>query len=119
MNDKTKEFIESHINRIINEFNFKKRKEKNPEECLCYQQDKPCHEIPKEEFNCFLCYCPEYDSIKSEGGCKLNSKKGKWFYHHDLPKGKIWDCSDCDYPHRIGTVKKYLKKFFGIKENDY
>jgi dUTP pyrophosphatase len=102
------EMDSKHIQKIIKEFNFLNRKNKHPNECPCYK-DKPCHNLP--ELNCFLCYCPEYKS-KIEGGCKINNPNGKWLFNEKLPKGKIWDCSNCDYPHREEIVEKYLKSIF-------
>ncbi|MFC1682410.1 cysteine-rich small domain-containing protein [Nanoarchaeota archaeon] len=99
------DFLEKHIDKIIEVFDFENRKE-NKEECVCYKQEKKCHEI--ENLNCFLCYCPEYDS---EVGCKINSLKGKWLVSEG---GKVWDCSGCDYPHREEVVRKYLRKLFGL-----
>ncbi|MBR9701745.1 hypothetical protein GOV13_02380 [Candidatus Pacearchaeota archaeon] len=110
MPNKTKQAILSHINKIISEFKFSNRKLKHPKECPCYLENKPCHNVGGE-LNCFLCYCPEYDNSKEEGGCKINSKKGKWHVHEN---GKIWDCSDCDHPHKEETVRKHLKELFGI-----
>ena len=68
---------------------------------------KICHNLEPEKLNCFLCYCPEY----SEEGCKINNPNGKWL---ETPNGKIWDCSDCDYPHKEEIVERYLKKIFEI-----
>lgn len=113
MNPTTKKFIELHIDRILKEFRFSNRKEKFPDECPCYVEGK-CHaSIPDEELNCFLCFCPEYDYILEEGGCKISNTKGKWYFDKRLPKGKIWDCSDCEHPHREEVVKKYLRRLFG------
>ncbi len=112
MNSETKKFIEQHIQRIINEFDFENQKKKFPDKCPCYKEGK-CHNI--KELNCFLCYCPEYDNSVKEGGCKINSSKGKWVFNEKLAKGKIWDCSDCDYPHKKEVIEKYLRKLFGIE----
>ncbi len=111
MNLKTKQAINAYINKIIQEFNFNNRKLNYKETCPCYAEDKPCHDIDGKDINCFLCYCPEYDNSKNEGDCKINSPKGKWFIHAE---GKIWDCSDCDYPHKEEVVRKHLKKLFGV-----
>ena len=111
---KAKQLLLQRINLIIKEFNFNNRKQKNPNECPCYSQNKPCHKIPEEKLNCFFCYCPNYDLTKEEGGCKINNPKGKWFFSDKLPKSKIWDCSDCDIPHEEEFVKQKLKKLFGI-----
>ena len=109
MNPSTKQFIEKHIQRVIEEFDFENQKEKNPDRCPCYK-NKKCHEV--EELNCFLCYCPEYDNSLEEGGCKISSQKGKWFVKGDK---KIWDCSDCEHPHKKEIVEKYLRRLFGIE----
>lgn len=112
--EESKKFIEKHIQRIIEEFDFEKQKIKNPGKCPCYLNGK-CHDI--QDLNCFLCFCPEYDNSKEEGGCKIGSEKGKWFFNEKLPKGKIWDCSDCDYPHRKEVVEGWLKGIWlrGVK----
>lgn len=112
--NQTKEFFSQHIQKIIREFNYKTRKQKYPNACPCYT-GKICHNLPPEKLNCFLCYCPEYKSESEIGGCKINSQKGKWFFDDKLVLGKIWDCSNCDYPHREKVVEKYLKKLFENK----
>ena len=114
MNLKTKEAIEKHIEKIIQQFVYSKRKLKNPKDCPCYLQNKPCHNISENKLNCFLCFCPEYDSSIPEGGCKMRSEKGQWFFNESLPKGKIWDCSNCDNPHNEETVRKHLRNLFGV-----
>lgn len=111
MHSQTKEFLKRHIQKILNEFNFLNRQKNHPTECPCYT-GKICHNIPPEKLNCFLCYCPEYDSKKQEGGCKINNPNGKWLFSEKLPKGKIWDCSNCIYPHNEEIVKRYLEKLF-------
>jgi len=113
MNSKTEQAINEHLSKIISEFRFSNRKLKHSKECPCYKQNKPCHNTDGE-LNCFLCYCPEYDNSKTEGGCKINSPNGKWHFNEKLPKGKIWDCSDCEIPHKEEVVKKHLKGLFGI-----
>ena len=111
--DQAKELIEQRIKRIVGEFDFERRRISHPEECLCYLEGKSCHPGKKGEVNCLLCYCPEYDSDKIEGGCKINNPGGKWFYHKSLPQGKIWDCSDCDHPHQREVAEKHLRKIWG------
>ncbi len=124
MFSKKEKFIEKHIEKIINQFKFQNQKNINPNSCLCYKNNKTCHEsvLNKKEHNCFLCYCPEYDNSKEQGGCLKNNplKKGKWFFNEKLksksnPEGKIWDCSDCCYPHQEEIVRKFLKKSFALK----
>jgi len=108
MNPSTKDFIEQHLQRIISEFDFENQREKNPDKCVCYKEEK-CHDV--EKLNCFLCYCPKYNNSVNEGGCKINNQKGKWLVKGDK---KIWDCSDCDYPHKKEIIEKYLRMLFGI-----
>lgn len=115
-------FIERHIDFILKQTSFKKLKNSGEKYCPCYFQES-CHpEIPEEELNCLFCYCPEYDNSVEEGGCKLENPlgKGKWFFHDNLSQGKVWDCSDCEWPHRKENVKNYLRKFYdlGIKKKE-
>ena len=116
MNEKVRRLIESHIEIILEDSSFKRMKVNHPDKCPYFTADKPCHSnIPEEEFSCFFCLCPRYNNSKPEGGCVIGSRKGKWFYHSKLQKGKIWDCSCCDYPHRKETVRNYLRRLFDIK----
>jgi len=112
--EKAKALIEGRIQTLVDGFDFDKRKKDCPNECPCYGENKPCHKMV--DLNCFLCYCPEYDLNKSEGGCKLGNPqgKGKWFVHAALPEGKIWDCSDCTHPHEKEVAKTYFRKMFNI-----
>lgn len=111
MNKIIEKYIGIRIDIILNEFNFQKRKKEHPEECPC---NSPCHEI--EKLNCFFCYCPFYKNDKPEGGCTLENplRKGKWFYRagHEL-SDKIWDCSECAYPHMEENIKAILRDLFG------
>jgi Zn-finger protein len=119
MNKITRDSIAAHVERILREFSFEHRSKEHPLECPCYATGKPCHSnIPLEEFNCLLCYCPEYDNSSPEGGCRLVNPwgHGKWFKHPSHPTGRIWDCSDCSYQHQTQNVRKYLKMLFGLKE---
>ena len=116
--EKAKRLIEQRIKALLGEFDFEIRKEKFPNECPCYKENKSCHDISGEKLNCFLCYCPEYNIDSGIGGCKLGNPnwKGKWFYHEALPEGKIWDCCGCNYPHDKKIAEKYLKKIFGVEK---
>jgi len=104
--------INTHIDNIISENRFDIRSKKHPNACPCYK-DKPCHNMP--ELNCFLCYCPNYDTTVKIGGCIINNPNGKWYYNDLLPDKKIWDCSDCIHPHSEIVVKKYLTELFNNK----
>lgn len=107
MHEFSNDIIEKRIDKIIEEWNFNKRKETNPEECICYQQNKPCHNI--ENLNCLLCFCPNYDTSVKEGKCRINAPKRKYI---DNCEGKILDCSDCDFPHKRKNVKDILLKIY-------
>ena len=99
-----------NIPKIIKQTSFKVRSKEHPNECPYYNQKKSCHPEIKD-LSCFLCACPNYDSSKLEGGCKINSKMGKYSFHKNLPMGKVWDCSDCIINHTPKEIKKYLRNF--------
>jgi Zn-finger protein len=109
MHNLAKKLIKERIQKISEDWSFEKRSKEHQNECPCYTKGK-CHQL--EDLNCFFCYCPEYDLTIQEGGCKIGNPKGKWFYHKDLPKRKIWDCSDCDYPHKPQNIVNYLMSLF-------
>ncbi len=94
---------------IIQGTSFKNRSKKYPDKCPYYQIGKSCHPEIKD-LNCFLCACPNYNSEILEGECKIQGPKGKWFYHPSLPKGKIWDCSNCHINHSPKEVENYLRE---------
>ena len=98
-----------NIPKIIKQTSFEVRSKKYPNKCPYYSTNKSCHPEIKD-LSCFLCSCPNYDSKKLEGSCKINSKNGKFTYHSNLPKGKVWDCSDCTINHSEKEVKRYLEK---------
>ena len=98
------------IKKIIDENRLTNRKAEDPNACPCYNGTR-CHNHTRDsKMICLLCICPEYDRSIDEGGCKIDNPKGKWFYHNDLPAGKIWDCSDCELPHSEKYVQDYLEK---------
>lgn len=118
MNHKAREVLEKHIDAIVNEFSFLNRQKKDVSACPCYSlSSKPCHlTIPLEELNCLFCLCPNYIHPGQETGCKINSPRGKWSPNSDYPSGFVWDCSDCDYPHKNENVRKELRKLWGLDE---
>ena len=97
-----------NIPKIIKETSFKVRSKKYPKECPYYQLEYSCHQKIKD-LNCFLCACPNYKSELLIGGCKINSRRGKFVHHSNLPKRKVWDCSDCTINHTPKEVEKYLR----------
>jgi Zn-finger protein len=99
-----------NIPRIVEAMSFNKRSRRNSEKCPYYKEEPlhSCHNM--NNLNCLLCACPNYNSKELEGGCVINSKKGKWTYHENLPAGRVWDCSDCKINHSKEEVEYYLKK---------
>ena len=98
------------ITKIIEENILINRKKKDPDSCPCYNGTR-CHNgLDDYAMVCLLCVCPGYDRSNDEGGCNINSKYGKWFYHKNLSKGRIWDCSDCELPHTKEFVRNYLEQ---------
>jgi Zn-finger protein len=108
MHELANEIIGKRIEDILGDHDFKKRKKSNPESCICYQQDKKCHNI--EELNCFFCYCPEYNRSVEGGSCKRESPNAKYINNKD--GGKILDCSGCDFPHKKENAIKLLDNLF-------
>ena len=97
---------------IISETSFQIRSKKHSEQCPYYAQEKPCHDI--KDLNCFLCVCPEYHSDMDEGGCRINNQSGKWHSPYPYSKsGKVWDCSDCSFPHFQAHIEQYLRQNLG------
>jgi Zn-finger protein len=107
MHEMANEIIAERNTSLIEEWDFEKRKKENPHGCICYEESKKCHDM--EDLNCFFCYCPEYDRTIKEGGCKIDSSKGKYIDNHE---GKIWDCSDCDFPHKKENALRLLENLF-------
>ena len=101
---------------IIEEMSFRVRSKKHPEECPYYPKGTSCH-FEVENLNCFLCACPNYESDKLAGGCKINSQKGRVHFHPNLPEGRIWDCSDCNINHTPDEIRRYLTKYISELSN--
>lgn len=113
MQERTRLAIEAHIDRIIRATTFENFRKIVPEGCPCNRPGSQlCHKLPEDQLNCLFCYCPEYRHELEEGGCRIGSEKGKWFFNEALPGGKVWDCSDCDHPQRPEVVRDYLRKVF-------
>jgi Zn-finger protein len=56
-----------------------------------------------------------YDSSKEEGGCRVGSSAGKWHANPKKSTGRVWDCSDCDYPHRVENARSHLRMERGLE----
>jgi hypothetical protein len=64
-----------NIETIVNFMSFEVRSKRNLDGCRLYVKKESCHpEIT--DLNCLLCACPNYDSSKAEGGCRIGSKHG-------------------------------------------
>ena len=113
--EEARKLIENRINMIVDFYDFETRSKEHPEECQCYQDGNKCHDMNGDKLSCLLCLCPEYNRKVKMGGCKLGNPqgKGKWFVKPD--NSRIWDCSDCSYPHNKEVVKKYLRKIWRLK----
>jgi Zn-finger protein len=103
------EIARENIPKIIRESSYESRKKKYPNKCPYYSKETSCHPEIKD-LNCFLCPCPNYDSNTDIGGCKIDSKFGEYHKHPNLPKGFVWDCSNCGINHSKEEVEIYLNK---------
>jgi Zn-finger protein len=117
MDDLTEKCIKLRAEIIVSEFDYETRRKEHPHECPC-NSSGPCHKL--EELNCFFCFCPWYESEKTEGGCKAGNPLGKGHYFEregHSTSDRIWDCSDCTYPHQKEVVKQYLIRFLSGELN--
>jgi len=100
---------------IINYFDFENMKEKEPDFCPLYKQNRKCHDI--KHLNCYLCSCPNFrfsdTGIKEiehklqYSYCNINSKDGRQgIYGHKIHQ----DCSRCQVPH----TREYVAKHFDL-----
>ena len=102
------DLIIENIPQIVDFMSFRKRS-KREGDCPYYLRKAGCHPEIKD-LNCFLCACPQYLSEKQEGGCRVESKRGKFYEHPCLPEGRVWDCSECRAYHHPKSVESYLTK---------
>lgn len=115
--------IRLDIAEITKKFSFKNMQTEYPEFCPMFTKDKPCHEMPPEELNCYNCYCPDYKleitfdeekNLYKLGICSIKSKFG--FYkltktRNENPKNYlILNCINCKIPHSKIFTKKILEK---------
>ncbi|MFA6789253.1 MAG: hypothetical protein WCR15_06165 [Arcobacteraceae bacterium] len=100
---------------MIEYFDFDNMKEKEPDFCPLYAQNKKCHDM--EKLNCYLCACPNF-RFNDEGFkqvedktlysfCSINSKDGAQFlgenYIHQ-------NCAGCQVPHKIEYIKSHFNR---------
>ena len=107
MHELANELIQKKNEELIDASIYENQKKINPVGCIHYLEDTKCHNL--EKLYCFFCLCPKYDRTVKEGGCKIDSPKGKYIDNHE---GKIWDCSDCILPHKRENAIKLLEKLF-------
>gem|GEM_PF-2263849 len=60
-----------------------------------------CHDIPDEDYDCSLCYCPFYDICKKTGKYTL--------FGGYLLSNKLLACEKCVYFHIKSNVHVYNK----------
>lgn len=100
---------------IIEYFEYDNMKQKEPDFCFLYAQNKKCHDM--EKLNCYLCACPHFRfddmGIKKIGEktlysfCSINHKNGAIF---ESERAMHQDCSHCLVPHKSDFVKKLFDK---------
>ena len=95
------------IDEILEYFSYNNLKEKEPDFCPLFAQDKKCHDI--ENLNCYFCGCPLFrfddkaEVVKSR--CEINSKFGREIQSNGIVHQ---DCSFCLLPHKKSFIKKYF-----------
>ncbi len=98
---------------IIDYFDFENMKEKEPDFCPLYAQNKKCHDM--ESLNCYLCSCPNFrfndkgiqkiDEKIQYSFCDIASKDGKQgVYGNKIHQ----DCSGCGVPHHRAYIEKHF-----------
>ncbi len=98
---------------IIDYFDFENMKEKEPDFCPLYAENKKCHDM--EKLNCYLCSCPnfrfndkgfkEVDGKTQFSYCDIKSKDGsQGIYGEAIHQ----DCSGCSVPHHRAYVEKHF-----------
>lgn len=61
-----------------------------------------CHDIPDEEYDCSLCYCPFYDICRK-------TEKYSLFGGYILEANQLLACEKCVYFHKKSNVAVYNK----------
>lgn len=98
---------------VIEYFNYENMKEKQPNFCLLYTENKKCHDMPN--LNCFLCGCPHFrssddglyhnESITFMSTCSIKSQYMGFFISEEAKEAHL-DCSACKLPHTKGFISK-------------
>lgn len=108
----------SHLTKdeLIEYFDFDNMKQKHPEFCPLYVDNKKCHDV--EHLNCYFCACMHFrfddNGIDNKSTnkrvysyCSIESKNSSIFENAESIHN---DCSQCIVPHKIHAIKKYFHK---------
>jgi hypothetical protein len=107
----------THLNdeEVMTYFIFENMKEKHPDFCPLYAENKKCHDI--EVLNCYFCACNHFrfsdKGLKKEKNktiyslCSIGAKEGKYFESEDAVHQ---DCSACLIPHQRAVIKKHFSR---------
>lgn len=105
---------------IIAYFLYPNISRKEPNFCILYENNEVCHSLPREELNCFGCYCPYFEMIVWNDGerdiigrCKMGSEYMTIF---SADSGEhLLDCSNCWFPHKTEEVIESMKRVLGVR----
>jgi len=107
----------THLNdaEVIEYFLFENMREKHPDFCPLYAQNKKCHEI--ESLNCYFCACNHFrfsdKGLTQEGNqtryslCAIEAKESRDFKSKDAIH---LDCSSCEIPHKKSVIEKHFSR---------
>jgi len=100
---------------IIEYFIFENMKEKHPDFCPLYAENRKCHEM--EVLNCYFCACMHFrfsdEGLGENKGktcysqCSINAREAQIFETEDAIH---LDCSSCILPHRRSVIEKYFSR---------
>jgi len=100
---------------VISYFIFENMKNKHPDFCPLYADNKKCHEM--EELNCYFCACNHFrfsdEGLAKEGACTryslchIDAKESCDFVSEDAIH---LDCSNCEIPHKKSVIHKYFSR---------
>jgi len=100
---------------VIDYFIFENMKERHPNFCPLYAENKKCHDM--DELNCYFCACNHFrfsdDGLVKEGEqiryslCHINAKESRDFISDDAIH---LDCSNCQIPHKQSVIQKYFSR---------
>ena len=110
-----KELVHLSDAEVIDYFDFEHMKEKHPDFCPLYRENRKCHDM--EKLNCYLCGCMHFRfndrGIREVEGktvysfCSIDSKNSGTF---EDAHGIHNDCSLCKVPHKRHVIEKYFSR---------